>query len=201
MPYMLLAGALLAYLLARQDLLVDLLLGGVIGAKLLYVLRAPTDLLTNPLSLLIPPQGPLAGLGALAGAVLAGAWALRRRPDRLALLDRVAAPLALGLSVAAMGGRGPGAWASAPALALAALAAWLLARRPQPSGHRTAHTAILACLALAVADLARPAAAAALFAGISLTQLLAAFIATGLWVWTRISTTDHETSHHEVLEG
>jgi hypothetical protein len=179
-----LVGSLVAYLLARQgkELLLDLLFGGFVGAKLLYFILDPLGYLKNPVMLLLFPYGTKALPAAMAGALLLGAWGLRKTPERLRTVDAATVPAGLGLAVAAIGWTGPGAWAFAPALGTAALFAFLAGRRPGLApGLATAQTLVLIACALTLADVARPNQQ--LVAGISLFQLSAAVIGTLAWLW------------------
>ncbi|MDF2627766.1 MAG: thioredoxin family protein [Symbiobacteriaceae bacterium] len=136
-----LAGGLLAYWLtgraarragaapdeagAAQDIVPNLFVGGVLSAKLVYVLMDPGAYLANPGLLVVFPYGPLALPVGLAGGVAAVAWGLRRRKDWPRLLDYAAGPLATGLAAALLGWRAPGAWAFSPLVAAAAAASML----------------------------------------------------------------------------
>lgn len=196
-----LAGGLTAYLLAGwsarrtgldpgapQDLVLDLVVGGLLGAKLVYVLLDLPGYLANPLTLVIFPYGPLALPAGAAGAAAAAAWGLRRRRnDTSAILDAAAAPLLAGAALAAAGWKGPGAWAYAPLLGLAAAAAFggRLAPSARRPGTAAARTLTLAACAAVLADLARPAAPGGLPGGVSLYQAAAALLGTGAWLWTR----------------
>ncbi len=182
-------GGLLAYYLARWsagrsgadrqaagDVVLNLFVGGVLAAKLFYLVTDLPGHFANPAMLILFPYGPAAlPAGALGGAA-AVAWGLRRRPDWRAVLNAAAAPLALGLAVAAAGWKAPGTWAFPPLLAAAGLAGL---------GRTAPQAVLLACGALVLADLARPASAA-LFSGISLLQLAAAAAGTAAWAWERL---------------
>lgn len=185
-----LLGGVLAYLLAgwlarrggaspdgAQDLVLNLLVGGVLAAKLVYVALDPGGYLSNPLTLILFPYGPLALPAGAVGATAAGAWTLWRRADRLSILDQVTPALAVGLALAAAGLKGPGAWAFFPLLGAAALGS-LATRRAAP-------TVVMVAAALALADLARPAAGT--FGGVSGLQVAAVLTGTAAWLWTRRS--------------
>lgn len=175
-------GLALAYFVARprgRDLVLDLALGGILGAKLVDVALNPAGYLANPATLLIFPFGPLALPAGLLGGASVAAWSLRRRPDRLEVLDEAAVPLAFGLALAAVGFRGPGAWAFAALLWAAAIGAAATARRLAKPGHRAASAAIMIACALALADLASPGPA------ISRLQIAAAVAGTLAWLWAR----------------
>ncbi|HEY3366528.1 MAG TPA: prolipoprotein diacylglyceryl transferase family protein [Symbiobacteriaceae bacterium] len=197
-----LLGLVLAYLVAgllpgglspagaregAQDLVLDLAIGGILGAKLLDVALNPAGYLANPLALLVFPFGPLALPAGLVGGAVAVARSLWRRPDRLAVLDATAVPLALGLALDALGFRGPGAGAFASLLGVAALAALTTVRLVLPPGHRAAFTTVLVACALALADIARPGVS--LVGGVSGLQLAAALAGTCAWLWTRRKST------------
>jgi hypothetical protein len=170
-----------------QDVVVNLLIGAVVGAKVIYVLLDVRSYIANPGTLLLFPYGPLALPAGLAGGAVAVALGLRRTPGRLAALDLAAAPLALAGAIGAAGWHAPGSWAFAPALAVAAVAALAFALlRPAPAGApaqapppgaRAAATIILVAAALALADVARPTGS-----GGSL-QLAAAMAGTAAWLW------------------
>lgn len=170
---------------AAQDGVLNLLIGGVLGAKALYVALDLPGHLANPITLILFPYGPLALPAGAAGGIALLVWGFRRRADRLQLLDAAALPLLLGLTISAAGWKGPGAWASLPALMLAAaLIAWAGRRwEGAPPGHRTALTVVSAALALAAADTARPAPASP--GGVTSLQLAMAAAATAAWLWTR----------------
>ncbi|MFZ5827552.1 MAG: prolipoprotein diacylglyceryl transferase family protein [Bacillota bacterium] len=188
-----LLGAVVTYLLAgawarragletgtAQDLVLNLAIGGVLGAKLIYVALDPAAYLGSPSLLLAFPYGALALPGAAGGAVAAAAWGLRKEPDRLRLLDQVVPALVLGAAVGAAGSAEPGAWALAPLLLAAGLTAAWLRRAAGASGHAAAAAVAVAALALVLADLARPATAAG---GVSGLQIAAALIGTAAWYW------------------
>lgn|GEM_PF-6087132 len=176
-----LAGGAIAYVLTRgsaaADLLLDLILGGVLGAKLIYVLMDLPGHIANPAMLILFPYGPLALPGAVVGAAALAGWSLRKRADRLTLLDQTAVPLALGLAIAVAGWKAPGSWAFAPALGAAALGAWLAPRQTAVPGARSAQTVVILCFALVLADLARPGSS------ISGLQVAAASAGTLAWLW------------------
>ena len=164
-----------------QDVVLNLLLGGVLGAKLIYVLMDVPGYVANPQALLIFPYGRLGMLaGLLAGAALAG-WGLWKQPSPLHTLDLVAAPLVLGAGLAAAGWHAPGSWAFAPLLLVAGAAALLTILRRGAPGERAAQAALFAATSLVLADLARPAV------GATRLQLAAALLGTGaylFWRWT-----------------
>lgn len=188
-----LAGLLLAYALAglpgpgrdaaepARDLVVNLAVGGVIGAKLLYVALDPGAYLGSPLLLLTFPYGALALPGALAGGLALGLWGLRGAPHRLQVWDRALPALLLGAGVGALGSPAPADWALGPALLAAGLLSLLAISRAAPAPGQGAMTAVLlGGLALALADLARPSGAPA---GVTSLQLAAAVAATAAWLW------------------
>lgn len=164
---------------AVHDVVVNLIVGGVISAKLVYVVLDPAGYWQNPLALLIFPYGRLGVLAGLLGGAVVVAWTLRRNPDRLTVLDLASAPLVLAAAVGSAGWHSPGSWAFAPALLMAgagALAFSLLGRAPAP-GHRAAQSLIVVAFALAVADLARPGGAT------TNLQWAAALAGTAAWLW------------------
>lgn len=181
------AGGLLAHLLAgwlssraatpaepAQDVIVNAVIGGIAGAKLLYVLVDLPGYLANPAALLVFPFGPLALPAGVVGAAAGVAWGLRRQEGRLSVLDRAAAPLLIGLAVAVAGWHGPGSWAFAPALLVAGgVALWLSLKGGSP-GVSAAQSVVLGALALVVADLARPAGNFGLAATVA---------GTAAWAW------------------
>ncbi|HWI63578.1 MAG TPA: prolipoprotein diacylglyceryl transferase family protein [Symbiobacteriaceae bacterium] len=158
---------------AAQDIVPNLVIGGVLGAKLLYVLLDPQAYVANPLLLVIFPYGTWALPAGLAGGLLAVAWGLRRQPDWRRVLDLVAGPLAVGLAIALVGWKAPGSWAFAPLVGVAGLGAIA-------AGPEAARTVVLVAGAIALADQARPAGT------VSPVQLLAAVIGTTAWLWLRI---------------
>lgn len=170
---------------AAQDLILNLLIGGVLGAKLLYVFLDLPGHLANPVTLILFPYGPLTLPAGAVGGLALLAWGLRNRADRFRLLDAAALPVLLGLTVSAAGWKGPGAWASLPALALASLLfGWAERRwRDSPDGERAALAVAAAALAIAAADTARPAPDAP--GGVTTIQLAMAAAATLAWLWTR----------------
>ncbi|HLN63609.1 MAG TPA: prolipoprotein diacylglyceryl transferase family protein [Symbiobacteriaceae bacterium] len=186
-------GGLLAYLLAgwfarregsppgpAQDLVANLFIGGVVAAKLVYVLLDPLAYLKNPVTLLLFPYGPLALPAGLVGGVAGVALGLRRNPAWKQALDQAAPPLALGLAIAVAGWKAPGSVAFAPAVLAAAVAAWATGLRPgRAPGLRGAQTLVVVAAALALADLARPGGA------ISGLQVTAALAGTAAWWWWR----------------
>lgn len=89
---------------------------------------------------------------------------------------------AAGVALAALGWKGPGAWAFAPLLAAAAIASFAAALAARPPGHRAAYATLLVSLAMVLADLAGPAGR--LPGGISSLQAGAALVGTAAWLWT-----------------
>ena len=189
-----LVGGLLAYVLtgrsarragatpdeagAAQDIVPNLFVGGVLTAKLVYVLMDPGAYLASPGLLIVFPYGPLALPVGLAGGVAAVAWGLRRRKDRRRLLDYAAGPLATGLAAALLGWRAPGAWAFSPLVAAAAGVSLWVGTGGVP-GSGAARTTVLVAGALTLADLARPA-------GTTTTlQVAAAVLGTAAWLWAQ----------------
>jgi prolipoprotein diacylglyceryltransferase len=164
---------------AARDAVLDLLVGTLAGAKLIYVLLDLRSYIANPAALILFPYGPLALPGGLAGGALALFWSLRRKPERLAILDQIAGPVLLAAAIGGAGWHAPGSLAFAPALALAAVAAISVARFQQtlPPGVRAAITLLFAAVALALADLARPGGK------VSTLQWAAAVIGTLAWLW------------------
>ncbi len=73
------------------DLAVYLLLGGLLGGRLLYVILHPQDYLLHPYRVLFLWEGGMMFHGGIAGALVAGAFFLRRRKS---LTFRQAADLA-----------------------------------------------------------------------------------------------------------
>lgn len=188
-----LLGAGLAYILAglwtrraglesglAQDLVLNLAIGAVLGAKLIYVVLDPVAYVGSPSLLLAFPYGALALPGAAIGAFALAAWTLRKQPDRLLLLDQTVPALVLGTALGAAGSAEPGAWALSPLLLAAGLtSAWLRGRLSTP-GQTAAGALTVTALAVALADLPRPLAATG---GVSSLQLAAALIGTAAWYW------------------
>jgi len=186
-----LAGALVAHALSglwsrrsgldagpAQDLVLNLAIGGVFGAKLIYVLLDPATYLRSPSLLLVFPYGSLALPGALLGGLALVAWGLRSQGNRLAVLDQVVPALVLGAALGASGSAWPGAWALGPLLLVAGLAGRL--RPGAAPGGRTVPTLVFASLAVVLADLAHPATG---LGGVTGLQLGAALLGTGAWYW------------------
>jgi hypothetical protein len=172
---------------AAKDIVLNLLIGGVLGAKLLYLVLDPVGHFANPVLLLLFPYGPLTLPAGIVGGLAAVAWSLRHHPDRTGIIDAVAIPLAVGLGIALMGWKEPGSWAVAPSLIAAALVATVTApKAPTRGGMQAAHTLVLAGLAVVFADLARPVGG--LGGGITSLQWGAAITATGAWLWIRRKT-------------
>ncbi|HYF93907.1 MAG TPA: prolipoprotein diacylglyceryl transferase family protein [Symbiobacteriaceae bacterium] len=162
------AGAAPAEVSAAQDIVPGLVVGGILGAKLIYVLLDLRGFIANPGLLIVFPHGPLVVPAGLAGGLAVLAWGLWRRPDWRRLLDFAAASLAAGLAVALAGWKAPGSWAFAPLVGIAAATA--LATRAD-----ALRTAIWVAGALALADQARPAGAT------SPLQVTAALVGTAAW--------------------
>lgn len=167
------AGADAEQVSAAQDIVPNLVVGGILGAKLVYVALDLPGHLANPGLLILFPYGPLALPAGLVGGLAAVALGLRRRPeDWLRLLDFAAAPLAAGLAIALAGWKAPGSWAFAPLVAFAAVTGLVW-------GPGFARTVVLVAGALTLADQARPGGAT------TPLQVAAAVIGTGAWVWLR----------------
>ncbi|HYF81011.1 MAG TPA: prolipoprotein diacylglyceryl transferase family protein [Symbiobacteriaceae bacterium] len=189
-----LVGGLLAYMLtgrsarragagpdeagAAQDIVPNLFVGGVLSAKLVYVLMDPGAYLASPGLLIVFPYGPLALPVGLAGGLAAVAWGLRRRKDWRRLLDYAAGPLATGLAAALLGWRAPGAWAFSPLVAAAAGASMWVGTGGVP-GSGAARTTVLVAGAITLADLARPAGST------TTLQVAAAVLGTAAWLWAQ----------------
>lgn len=134
------------------------LVGAAVGAKLAEVLRSPASFVASPRLLVSVPLGSLPLAAALLGAVLWAAPALRRhRSQWPRVLDAMAIPFGLGLSVAALGSGQAHSLLLAVALLLATGALAIL--RPQAAfhGHTALGAMVLGSLALVTADLFRPA--------------------------------------------
>jgi thiol-disulfide isomerase/thioredoxin len=188
-----LAGAALAYLLAglwaeqaglernsAQDLVLNVCLGGVLGAKLLYVVLDPAAYVESPALLITFPYGDLALTGALAGGLALAAWGLRRQANRLALIDQALPALVLGGALGAAGSDAPGAWALTLLLLAAGLAGIWLRRHGGRPGHGAAALLVLTALAITLADLAHPAGSAGDITGV---QWGASLLGTAAWYW------------------
>lgn len=190
-----LAGGLVAYLLAGnrarraglaaegvQDLVVNLGIGLVLGAKLIYVLTDLPSYIANPRLLLIFPYGSLALPGAALGGLALAGWGLRRLPHRWAALDAGLPALLVGAAVGIAGSAGPSSGLMMLLLLVAGVATAWLAPRPQAPGQIAVTAALTAAAAVVVADLARPAAA---LGGVTGLQLAAALLGTVAWYWQR----------------
>lgn len=89
---------------AVQELLVRLAIGGIIGARLFYVINNFDAYAANPLAALAIWQGGLTFLGGVAGAVIAVIPLIRRRGYRtLQIADSAAPGLAAGLAIGRLG--------------------------------------------------------------------------------------------------
>jgi phosphatidylglycerol:prolipoprotein diacylglycerol transferase len=107
-----LAGAALLRRAARERgideatvsaLMTRALIGGIVGARLFYVLNHPSEF-ASPLQWLRVWEGGLTLLGGIAGAVLAGLPLIARRGLRLLqVLDAAAPGLALGIAIGRLG--------------------------------------------------------------------------------------------------
>ena len=85
------------------DLLMGTLVGGIVGAKLYYVLLNWEQTAVDPLGMLFS-RGGLVWYGGLAGGVLGGIWVLRRNGVEIAFgADAVAPALALSYAVGRIG--------------------------------------------------------------------------------------------------
>ena len=94
--------------LATFDQIIDLslwvLIGGVVGARLLFVLLELPTYLKNPVSIVLINQGGLSFYGAVLAAFICGAVYVRRKKLPLWPLADVVAPwVALGYSIARVG--------------------------------------------------------------------------------------------------
>lgn len=109
-----LAGTLLAYRQApktgiKQDLVIDLVIwlvvGGIVGARLFYVLvYEPETYLKQPYLVFALWQGGLVYYGALIGGFVAGLWFVRKKGLPFwSLADLLAPPLALGYGIVRIG--------------------------------------------------------------------------------------------------
>lgn len=159
-----------------EDFLYRLLIGGLIGAKLLEVARSPGLVLANPISVLTFPRGS----GALLGAVLGGGlWALpillRHRRNLHRLLDGLAVPLSVGLAVMGVGLPDGRAIPVAIGFAAVALALWFLRDRTRFPGHLTLGFLVHGALVVVSADFFRYVPVVT--AGLSTLQLWAAAVA------------------------
>lgn len=164
------------------DLVLNLAIGGILGAKLIYVLSEPAAYVANPALLLLFPFGSLGLAGAALGVTAALTLGLWRESDRLAVVDHAALPLSFGAVVAMMGNKAPGGLAFLGLVTAAAIGALFAARFAKTPGHRAANTLLLVSAALVLADLFRPAPGAV--AGITGLQVTAAVVGTAAWVWT-----------------
>ncbi len=162
-----------------QDVVLNLAIGGVLGAKLIYVILDPSTYLGSPSLLLVFPYGSLALPGALLGGLAFVAWGLRKEPNRVEVLDQVVPALILGGAVGASGSIGPGAWALGPLLLLAGLVGRATPAPAEPGARATA-TLVFTALAIVLADLAHPATG---MGGVTGLQLGAAAVGTVAWYW------------------
>ncbi|WP_148205442.1 prolipoprotein diacylglyceryl transferase family protein [Symbiobacterium thermophilum] len=168
--------------LRARELVLNLAVGGVLGAKLLYVLMDPGAYVRSPALLLAFPYGRLALPGAVAGGLALSLWGLRGVPDSATVWDRALPGLLLGAGVGALASPDPADWALGPALLAAGLLSLGLSRLAGPPGDGAVTALLLGALAVTLADLARPSAGPA---GITPVQLLAAVVATLAWIRQR----------------
>lgn len=109
-----LLGTLVAIKLARRvgfdsdqimDLAIVLIIGGIVGARLFYVLvYEPARYFREPLQILALWNGGMVYYGALIGGFITGTWyVLRKKLPFWILADVVAPPLALGYGIVRIG--------------------------------------------------------------------------------------------------
>jgi phosphatidylglycerol---prolipoprotein diacylglyceryl transferase len=85
------------------DMLLGIALGGILGAKLYYLLLHPQDLMANPVGEILS-RGGLVWYGGLIGGVLAYGWQVRsRKLPPGTMFDATAPALALAYAVGRMG--------------------------------------------------------------------------------------------------
>ena len=85
------------------ELTFSALVGGLVGARLYYVVQHTGDLADNPLKTLFGGSGLVWYGGALGGAIGVLLWARRRGMFDLRLLDMCCVPLALGYGIGRIG--------------------------------------------------------------------------------------------------
>lgn len=86
------------------DLSLMLMVGGILGARIIFILLNISDYLANPISMLSINKGGLAFHGAVfTGAVIAWIFAKRNKVSFLSIGDLVAPGLALGYAVGRIG--------------------------------------------------------------------------------------------------
>lgn len=168
-----------------EDLLNRVLIGGLVGAKLVEVVRSPASFLASPRLLVSMPVGPLPLLGAVLGAA-AWVFPLARRHWRTipTALDALAAPFAAGLGVASLGVGDERSVLLAVGFLLTGGAVAALRGRAEFPGHLALGTCVLGSLVVVAADFVRPAPT--LVGGVSVLQLAAGAVglaAYGLALW------------------
>lgn len=165
------------------SLLVRLVAGLWLGAKVADVLRSPASFTHSPRLLLTWPGGPTAGMGAVIGAMVLVGLLFRRWREIPAALDVMATPVLLGLAVMALGLGDGRALPLALGMALAAVLLTALRRRTAFPGHLALGAVVLGGVTGVIADFFRPGAA--LPGGLNSLQLVlaaAAALAYGLAV-------------------
>ena len=86
------------------DFIFLVVLWGIVGARLFYILIMRDYFLSNPLEIVMINRGGLAWQGGLVGGVLAGVWFIKDRNLPLRLLLDISAPyIALGQSIGRVG--------------------------------------------------------------------------------------------------
>ncbi|RJX34302.1 MAG: prolipoprotein diacylglyceryl transferase [Desulfarculus sp.] len=87
-----------------SSLAIWLLISGIVGARLLFVLLEPAQFLAQPWRVFFVWEGGLVFYGGLAAALVVGLWLIRRwRLPTLTVLDCAAPALALGQAVGRLG--------------------------------------------------------------------------------------------------
>lgn len=85
------------------SLSISIIVGGLLGARLLYVCIDPQRFINDPLEIPAIWNGGLVFSGGLAGGVLAGWFALRKQPHKIQWADVMAPGLALGQCIGRIG--------------------------------------------------------------------------------------------------
>ncbi len=164
-----------------EEVLYRVMIGGVVGAKLVEVLRSPASFVSSPRLLVSVPTGTLPLLGALTGAVLWGAVALRRRWRMTPrVLDALTAPLLFSLGVMSAGSGGARALPMAAGFVLAGAALGGLRRQAAFDGHTALGGIVFGSLVVVASDFLRPSPI--LFGGLSALQVAAAFLGAGAYM-------------------
>ncbi|MEX2356475.1 MAG: prolipoprotein diacylglyceryl transferase family protein [Thermaerobacterales bacterium] len=164
-----------------------MLVGGILGSKLVDFARSPESYLASPRLLISIPGGPLAAIGALAGIAL-GLWlATRPHTSRLpALADSLAAPSLFAIALAGLGLADGRAFPLALLFGAAGYTVLALDSQRDFSGQGFFSAVVFGAAAFIAGDLFRPVTGGV--AGASTGQIIAATTAVAVWGWSRYLT-------------